>query len=112
MRIRPNRRHRETIRNSLNEIASEVNTALVKAGLAYPVYISVPTSGNAYATFTCPVDPTDLEWDRMNAALMDAIGKRIGVERLTSNSLSCAMAGTTMGSAEVIRTDASFGPTV
>ena len=50
---------RETIRCSLNEIASEVHTALVAAGLAYPIYISVPFSGYAYATFACPVDPTD-----------------------------------------------------
>ena len=103
---------RETIRNSLNEIASEVHSALVKAGLAYPVYISVPTSGNAYATFACPVDPSDAEWDRMAAIVMDVIGKRIGVERLTSGPISCAMAGTTMGSAEVIGTDPSFSPSV
>ena len=104
--------HRETIRKSLNEIASKVHTALVEAGLAYPVYISVPTSGTAYATFACPVDPTDSEWDQMNAIVMAEIGKWIGVKSLTSHPLSCAMAGTTMGSAEVIGTDASFGPTV
>ena len=104
--------HRETIRNSLNEVASEVHTALVTAGLAYPVYISIPTSGIAYATFACPVDPSDAEWGRMTAIVMDVIGGRIGVDGLTSHSLSCAMAGTTMGSAEVIATDASFSPTV
>jgi hypothetical protein len=102
--------HRETIKNSLNKIASEVHTALVKAGLAYPIYISIPSNGFAYATFACPVDPTDSEWDRITAIVVDVIGKRIGVDRLVSHSLSCAMAGTTMGSAEVIGTDASFSP--
>jgi hypothetical protein len=98
---------RETIRGSLNEIAPEVHTAL-----EYANYISVPTSGNAYATFACPIDPSDAEWDRMTAIVMDVIGRKIGVDELTSHSLSCAMAGTTMGSAEVIGTDASFSSSV
>jgi hypothetical protein len=101
---------RKTLRNSLNDIASEVNSALVTAGLVYPIYISIPFSGFAYATFACPVDPTDSEWDRITAIVVDVIGKRIEVDRLVSHSLSCAMAGTTMGSAEVIATDASLSP--
>jgi hypothetical protein len=38
--------HRETIQQSLNEIAAELNSALVAAALAYPVYVIVPFGGD------------------------------------------------------------------
>ena len=49
------RSHRETIRQSLNDIAADLNSALVAAGLACPVYVSVPFSGDSIVTFATPL---------------------------------------------------------
>ena len=38
---------RETIRESLDAIASDVGVALRDAGLTCPVYLTVPNSGNS-----------------------------------------------------------------
>jgi hypothetical protein len=92
---------RAKIRNSINEIAAELNSALVAEGLAYPVYICVPSSGNALATLACPLDPDDQEWDRITTIVREIVGKRIGATGLTTRRLACAMAGTTMASADV-----------
>ena len=91
---------RATIKNTLNEIAAELSTALVHAGLAYPVYLCV-TSGHALVTIACPVDPTDDEWARVIEIASEIIGKRIDGTRLRSSALSCVMAGTTMGAVDL-----------
>jgi hypothetical protein len=93
--------HRETIRQSLNEIVADLNSALVTAGLAYPVYVSVPFSGDPLVTFATPLDPNDDEWERIIEIARRIVGERIGATRLKTRHLACAMAGTTMGAAEV-----------
>jgi len=92
---------RETLRQSLNKITAEFNSALVAAGLAYPIYICVPTSGNALLTFACPLDPDDDEWARVTGIALEIVGKKIGTTQLQTRELACAMAGATMGAAEV-----------
>jgi hypothetical protein len=92
---------REMIRSSLNEIAAELNSALVAAGLACPVYVSVPFSGDSLVTFATPLDPNDDEWDRVIEITRRIVGERIGATRLNTRHLACAMAGTLMGAAEV-----------
>jgi hypothetical protein len=93
---------RDTIRQSLNEITAELNSALVRASLAYPVYLCVPTSGNAFLTFACPLDPNDDEWARITEIACEIVGRKIGLTRLKATELACAMAGTTMGAAALI----------
>jgi hypothetical protein len=94
--------NREKIRDSLNEITAELNSALAAAGLACPVYLCVPTSGNALLTFACPLDPDDDEWDRITGIAFGIVGKKIGSTQLQTRELACAMAGTRMGAAELI----------
>jgi hypothetical protein len=92
---------RDTIRQSLNEITTELNSALVQARLAYPVYLCVPTTGDAIVTFACPLDPDDDEWTRITEIVREIAGKKIGTTKLQTRSLACAMAGATMGAAEI-----------
>ena len=92
---------RDTVRRTLNEITAELNSALVQAGFAYPVYMCVPTTGGSLLTFACPLDPADHDWERMNQIVCDIVRKRIGPTRLRSTGLTCAMAGTAMGAAEI-----------
>src|SRR5438067_436628 len=92
---------RATIEQSLDEIATELNTALVHEGLAYPVYLCIPSGGHAVATIACPLDPKDHEWERISEIARDIVSKRIGGTRLCSRGLPCAMAGTAMGAADL-----------
>ena len=92
---------RDTIRQSLNEIAAQLNSALIAAGIACPVYICVPSSGDALVTFATPLDPTDDEWDRVSQIVCQIVSEKTGITRLRSRGLVCAMAGTAMGAAEL-----------
>jgi hypothetical protein len=92
---------RNIIRKSLSEITAELNSALVAAGLAYPIYLCVPTTGDALANFACPLDPNDGEWGRITEIVREIVGNKIGSTRLRTHSLACAMAGTTMAAADV-----------
>jgi hypothetical protein len=93
---------RETIRQSLNDITAELNSALVAARLAYPVYLCVPTSGNVLLTFASPLDPDDNEWARITEIALEIVSRKIGVTSLQTRALACGMAGATMGAAELI----------
>ena len=53
---------REIIRQSLDEIATEVGTALRDAQLDFPVFLTVPNSGDSLATMASPLDPSDRDW--------------------------------------------------
>jgi hypothetical protein len=93
---------RDTIRRSVNEIAADLNSALVAAGLACPIYLCVPASGDAIVTFACPLDPDDNECDRITEIVREIVGKKIGAARLTTRELACAIGGgATIGGAEV-----------
>jgi hypothetical protein len=93
---------RETLRQSLNEITTELNSALVPARLAYPVYMCVPTTGNSLLTFACPLDPNDDEWAQITEIALQVVGKKIGKTQLQTRELACAMAGTMMGAGELV----------
>jgi hypothetical protein len=66
---------RDTIRRSVNEIAADLNSALVAAGLAYPIYLCVPASDDAIVTFACPLDPDDNECDRITEIVREICGE-------------------------------------
>jgi hypothetical protein len=92
--------NRTTIERSLAEISAQINTALIEADLVYPIYMCVPASGDALLTFACPVDPNDDEWNRVTQIVCDVVGAFTD-KRLHSRPLSCAMAGTSMGAADL-----------
>jgi hypothetical protein len=88
---------RKIIRQSLDEIATEVATALRDAQLDFPVFLTVPNSGDSLATMASPLDPSDGDWSHASAIVCRIIGGR-----LCGRSLHCAVANATMGAAEVM----------
>src|ERR1700693_4809153 len=93
---------REVIKLALDEIAAEVATALRDAHLDFPVFLTVPNSGESLATIACPLDPSDTEWSHASAIVCRIIGQRLGDARLHGRPLHCAVANATMGAADVI----------
>ena len=100
---------REVIRQSLDEIAAQVATSLRDAHLDFPVYITVPNSGDSLATMACPLDPSDSDWSHASAIVCRIIGQRLGDARLSGRPLHCAVANATLGAAEVIADAESEG---
>jgi hypothetical protein len=93
---------RSVIRQSLDEIAAEVGTALRNAGLTFPVYITVRNSGDSLATIATPLDPSDGDWSRAAAIICRIVGQKIGSDSLRGRELSCAVANSApMSAAEV-----------
>ena len=92
---------REIIRQSLNEIAAEVATALRDARLDFPVFLTVPNSGNSLATMACPLDPSDSDWSHASAIVCRIIGQRLGDVRLRGRPLHCAVANAKIAAADV-----------
>ena len=93
---------REIIRQSLDEIAAEVGTALRDAHLDFPVFLTVPNSGNSLATMASPLDSSDGDWSHASAIVCRIIGQRLGDARLCGRPLHCAVANATVGAAEVM----------
>ena len=93
---------REIIRQSLDEIAAEVATALRDAHLDFPVFLTVPNSGDSLATMACPLDPSDATGHMLQPSSVGIIGKRLGDVRLRGRALHCAVANATMGAADVM----------
>jgi hypothetical protein len=93
---------REVVRLALNEIAAQVETALRDAHLDFPVFLTVPNSGESLATMACPLDPSDTDWSRASAIVCRIIGRRLGDARLSGRPMICAVANATMGAADVM----------
>ena len=53
---------RNIIRQSLDEIANDIGTAMRDVGLTFPLYITVRNSGDALVTIASPLDPSDEQW--------------------------------------------------
>jgi hypothetical protein len=93
---------RAIIRQSINEIAAEVGTALRDARLDFPVFLTVPTSGYSFATMACPLDPSDEDWSHASAIVCRIIGKRLGDVQLRGRALHCAVANAAVSASEVM----------
>ena len=93
---------RENLRGSLDEIANDIGMALRDAGLKFPIYITVPTSGNSLAMTATPLDPSDQEWQQASTIVNGIIEKTIGCGKLRAGELTCAVANTApMSAADV-----------
>ena len=92
---------REIIRQSLDKIANDVGMALRDAGLRFPVYLTVPNSGDALATFATPLDPSDNEWLQASTIVSRIVSKTLGDIPLRNRPQECAMARATMSAADV-----------
>jgi hypothetical protein len=81
----------------LDEIAAEVATTLRDAHLDFPVFLTVPNSGDSLATMASPLDPSEGDWSHASAIVCRIIGQRLGDARLRGNPMHCAVANATMG---------------
>jgi hypothetical protein len=78
---------RETMQRSLDAITNDIGT-----GLQFPIYITVPTNGNALAMIATPLDPSDQDWEHVRAIINGIIGRGIGCGKLRAQELTCAAA--------------------
>jgi hypothetical protein len=94
--------YRTKVAGSLAAIASEIEIALRNAKLHYPVFLSVPSSSHAIAAFATPLDPDDMDWDRIEEIVCSTITREIGCGKLRGNELPCAAANIHMGAADLM----------
>jgi hypothetical protein len=76
--------------------------ALRDAGLAFPVFLAVPSSGNSLASIATQVDPMDDEWRHALEIACLIIAKRLGCGKLRGRELTCAVANCAIAAADVI----------
>jgi hypothetical protein len=91
---------RSTIRQSFDEIVTDIGIAMRDAHLTFPLGITVPSSG-AFISMMTPCDPSDEEWEQALAIVQQVVSKRLGGIRLRSNHLPCAMVNSTMNATEI-----------
>jgi hypothetical protein len=87
---------------SLDEIAAEVGTALRDAHLDFPIFITVPNSGDSLATMACPLDPSEGDWSHASAIVRRIIGQRLGDVRLRGRALHCAVVNGAIAATDVM----------
>jgi hypothetical protein len=93
---------REILRKSLDKTVQEVGAEMRKAGLSDPVFLTVPNTGQALMTMATPVDPNLGDWNRITKIICVIISDRLDGIALRSQELPCAMASSTMNTADVI----------
>src|SRR5271169_5735340 len=86
---------RGNISQSLNEITNDIGMDLRDAGLMFPLYITVPTSGNALAMIATPFDPSDQDREQARMIVNGIIEQRLGCGKLRARELTCAVANAT-----------------
>ena len=92
---------RDLIRQSLNEIANDLSMEMRDAALDFPVYMTVPHSGNSLATIATPLDPSDEDWEKVSAIVCRILERRVGGGRLRGLELTCVLANGSMAAADV-----------
>jgi hypothetical protein len=92
---------REIIRQALDDIAQEVGKRLREACLDVPVFLTIPSSGNAIVTMATPLDPQEEVWASVTAIVRRVVSDRLDGMLLQSHAAPCAMAGTAMSAADL-----------
>jgi hypothetical protein len=93
---------RDTLRQSLDAIASDVGLALRDVGLNFPVFLTVPNSGHSLATIATPLDPTDGDWQRASEIVCQIIAQKVGYDRLRGRKLTCAIVNGSIAAADLM----------
>jgi len=86
-------RCRARARNLLTEITRQVRQALDDAGISLDVFVMIPSSGNAIATFGTAADPADEVWDRASKIIASIVGESVGLTRTRCREVACASTG-------------------
>jgi hypothetical protein len=92
---------REIIRACLNDVVAEIADRLREAGLTFPVFLTVPRSGDAIVTMATPLDPSDNEWSQVTKIVCSTVSERLNGLKLRGREMICAMANTTMVAADL-----------
>jgi hypothetical protein len=99
---------RSIIRQSLDEIAADVGTALLEANLTFPIGLTTPSSGRTLITIVTQDDPLDEEWAQASEIVCDAVSKKLGGMRLRSRSQPCTMVNSPISAAEISANTLAF----
>jgi hypothetical protein len=91
---------RSIIRQSLDEIVTDIGIAMRDAHSTFPLGITVPSSG-AFISMMTTCDPSDEEWEQASAIVRNIVGEKLGGIRLCSNHLPCAMVNSIMDAIEI-----------
>jgi hypothetical protein len=92
---------REIIRLSLDAITNDIGMALRDAGLTFPIFITVPYSGDALATLATPLDPPEPDWSHALDIACRVIQEKLSSGNLRTRELACTAINTTMTCADV-----------
>ena len=83
---------REQVVENLEEIAERTKAELEAAGVRFPVFFLIPTSGDALITVGTTHDPDDLEWEVASQIALSVMQDVLATRKLRSNSIACALA--------------------
>jgi hypothetical protein len=83
---------RDIIRQSINEIANDIQVKMRDVGLTFPLYITVRNSGGTLVTIATPLDPSSVDWQRASAIVCQILEEKVGCDRLRVHELPCAIA--------------------
>jgi hypothetical protein len=92
---------RSIIRQSLDEIAADVGTALLKANLTFPIGLTIPSSWRALLTIVTQNDPSDEDWAQASEIVRCIVSKKLDGIELRSRLLPCTMVNTPISAAEI-----------
>ena len=94
---------RSIVRQSIEEILSEIEHATRDAGLYYAIGLTVPYSGDAVATVLTTDDPPDADWSHVTGIVCDILSRKLGDMRLRSRPLPCAITSTRADAADLVQ---------
>src|SRR5690242_19070211 len=81
---------RARARNLLPQITQQVKRALHEASIEIDVFLMIPTTGDAIATFGTLSDPPDELWNSVGEIVCAVLGKTVGLERARCREIACA----------------------
>ena len=81
---------RARARNLLSQITQQVKQALYEASIEIDVFLMIPTTGDAIATFGTLADPPDELWNSVGEIVCAVLGKTVGLKRARCRGLACA----------------------
>jgi hypothetical protein len=99
---------RSIVRQSLDQIAADVGTALLKANLTFPIGLTTPSTGTALLTIVTQNDPSDEEWAKASEIVCDIVSKKLDRIELRSRPLPCTMVNAPISAAEVSSNTLNF----
>lgn len=88
--------YRARARNLLSEITRQIRQALDNAGISLDVFVMIPSSGDAIATFGTAADPAVEVWDRASKIISSIVGESVGLARTRCREVACASTGETI----------------